>query len=600
MTGVRVHDKLGDTEFDIEAGFVLNASGAWAAQILHMAGIEDVGVVPGKGIMIAMNHRLVDAVVNRLAMPGDGDILVPIRTVSVIGTTDIHAADPDEIPVTQEEVDQMLDDGERLVPGFRQARALRVWAGVRPLFQDARRPRRGDRHARRQPHARGRRPRRARRHQRAADDVRRQADDAAADGAGPGRRDGASSAATIGPCARGDVRPPGNEDGESYTIGSRLRRRERDAAGRAADLRVRADRARASSRRRCERRHTTDLDDIRRALRLGMGPCQGGFCMYRATGILHEVEQLDGEQAGGVAAGLPAGALEGRVADPLRRPAAPGAAGRLDLPGPARRGAPAGMSAHHDVIVVGTGLAGLTAAVRLAESGARVLVLAKGIGATHRRAGHDRRARLRARSGSTRRSRRCRRYLAERPGHPYAARRRRGHRRPRSTGSRSASRLHAARSRPTCCCRPPSACRGRRPSCRRRWRTATCARGRGRGRGLPRRSRTSTRRCAPTGLRRAERRGALDRCSTSLPRAAPTSTSSGTRERSTTPAFRDRVLAQLAPQLREGERVAFPAVLGITSPHEVFAALEDAARPAGVRDPDAAAVGAGDAAASAS
>jgi glycerol-3-phosphate dehydrogenase subunit B len=38
---------------------------------------------------------------------------------------------------------------------------------------------------------------------------------------------------------------------------------------------------------------------------------------------------------------------------------------------------------HHDVIVAGTGLAGLTAAVRLAESGARVLVLAKGVGATH-------------------------------------------------------------------------------------------------------------------------------------------------------------------------------------------------------------------------
>ena len=38
---------------------------------------------------------------------------------------------------------------------------------------------------------------------------------------------------------------------------------------------------------------------------------------------------------------------------------------------------------HHDVVVIGTGLAGLTAAVRLAESGARVLVLAKGIGATH-------------------------------------------------------------------------------------------------------------------------------------------------------------------------------------------------------------------------
>src|SRR5262245_5677091 len=37
---------------------------------------------------------------------------------------------------------------------------------------------------------------------------------------------------------------------------------------------------------------------------------------------------------------------------------------------------------HHDVIVVGAGLAGMTAAVRLAEDGARVLVLAKGVGST--------------------------------------------------------------------------------------------------------------------------------------------------------------------------------------------------------------------------
>jgi glycerol-3-phosphate dehydrogenase subunit B len=36
-----------------------------------------------------------------------------------------------------------------------------------------------------------------------------------------------------------------------------------------------------------------------------------------------------------------------------------------------------------DVIVVGAGVAGLTAAVRLAEAGVRVLVLAKGVGSTH-------------------------------------------------------------------------------------------------------------------------------------------------------------------------------------------------------------------------
>ena len=32
----------------------------------------------------------------------------------------------------------MLDAGEVLVPGFRQARALHAWSGARPLFKDER------------------------------------------------------------------------------------------------------------------------------------------------------------------------------------------------------------------------------------------------------------------------------------------------------------------------------------------------------------------------------------------------------------------------------------------------------------------------------
>jgi glycerol-3-phosphate dehydrogenase len=31
---------------------------------------------------------------------------------------------------------------------------------------------------------------------------------------------------------------------------------------------------------------------LRRDLRVGMGPCQGGFCTYRVAGILHEHKQL--------------------------------------------------------------------------------------------------------------------------------------------------------------------------------------------------------------------------------------------------------------------------------------------------------------------
>ena len=296
VTGARLRNELTGEEVDVEAGFTLNASGAWAAKLAEMAGCEGVHVAPGKGIMIAMNHRLVNTVVNRCTMPADGDILVPIRTVSVIGTTDVHQRDPDEIPVTQEEVDQMLADGERLVPGFRRARALRVWAGVRPLFEDKKT---GESDSTR--------------------DVSRS--HAILD---HGERDGVRGFVTITggklttyrlmaeetvdamcrqlgderPCRTRDTPLPGSEDGEPYRLGTRLRAKERELN----DEQVICE-CELISRRRLEetmrRRGTVNLDDIRRSLRLGMGPCQGGFCIYRATGVLHGVGRLDGPEAVG-------------------------------------------------------------------------------------------------------------------------------------------------------------------------------------------------------------------------------------------------------------------------------------------------------------
>ena len=294
VVGARLHDEHSGEEVTVEARMVLNASGAWAGQISDMAGIEGVEIIPGKGIMIAMNHRLVNTVINRCTMPADGDILVPIRTVSVIGTTDIRVKDPDEPEITQDEVEQMLDDGERLVPGFRQARAMRVWAGVRPLFQDAK--------------ATG-----------SSRDVTR-----AHTLLDHHERDGVTGFLTItggklttmrlmardivdAMCAQlGDDRPcttdkvvlPGSEDLEPYHISERLKAKEDhlldDQLVCECEMIPRA-RLEATMRER----DTTNLDDIRRSLRLGMGPCQGGFCIYRATGILHGVEQLDASQANG-------------------------------------------------------------------------------------------------------------------------------------------------------------------------------------------------------------------------------------------------------------------------------------------------------------
>ncbi|HET6870829.1 MAG TPA: anaerobic glycerol-3-phosphate dehydrogenase subunit GlpA [Solirubrobacteraceae bacterium] len=293
VTGARLRGHATGEEFDVEARVTVNASGAWAGQVADMAGIEGVRVLPGRGIMIAMNHRMVNTCINRCQMPTDGDIIVPIRTVCVIGTTDEHTDDPDDHTVYESEVNRMLDDGEKLVPGFRQARALRVWTGVRPLFEDAK----------------------------ASDTETRDVTRAHAllDHA---ERDGVDGFVTItggklttfrlmaedtvNAVSRhlGDERPcttkteplPGSEARATYVLGERLERKEK----RLADDQLICECElvpRWKLEESIRRRATTNLDDIRRLLRLAMGPCQGGFCIYRAAGILHGLDGLTAEQA---------------------------------------------------------------------------------------------------------------------------------------------------------------------------------------------------------------------------------------------------------------------------------------------------------------
>jgi glycerol-3-phosphate dehydrogenase len=92
---------------------------------------------------------------------------------------------------------------------------------------------------------------------------------------------------------------PGSESGEYLHINDRLRRREEtlqdDQLVCECEL-IPRSRLEDSARRR----GSFDLDDMRRQLRLGMGPCQGGFCIYRATGILHGLDGIDSAEASSV------------------------------------------------------------------------------------------------------------------------------------------------------------------------------------------------------------------------------------------------------------------------------------------------------------
>jgi len=101
--GKRTHGKAGETE-EIRAEYVVNATGAWAGQIGEMAGV-DIEVRPSKGVMVVMNCRQVDTVINRCRPKGDADIVVPHETTAILGTTDEEVADPEDYPEERWEVD---------------------------------------------------------------------------------------------------------------------------------------------------------------------------------------------------------------------------------------------------------------------------------------------------------------------------------------------------------------------------------------------------------------------------------------------------------------------------------------------------------------
>ncbi|MEZ4555158.1 MAG: (2Fe-2S)-binding protein [Caldilineaceae bacterium] len=184
------------------------------------------------------------------------------------------------------------------------------------------------------------------------------------------------------PCRTADTRVPGVDQGH-YWLGHRLHEVEEDRLQ--SELVCECELVTRRMLEHAARSNpTVTLDDLRRDVRLGMGPCQGGFCTYRAVGIIHEMQQNGAKSANGdadataagwdvaymqspghigraagqphrppqpaavahhgaqpAAARFPAGALEGGHAYFVGATTQTGAAGRTHLPEPHERRPPA-------------------------------------------------------------------------------------------------------------------------------------------------------------------------------------------------------------------------------------------------------------------
>lgn len=278
-------DLTNGEEVTIHSDMVVNAAGAWCGKIAAMAGVE-VKIIPGKGVMLATNHRIVNTVINRCKMPSDGDILVPAHTVSVIGTTDVKVDDPDLYGIEPWEVHLMLDEGEKIVPGFKNMRMVRAWAGVRPLYQETSATTNRD----------------VTRAFVLIDHI---------------DRDGLDGLVTITSgkwttyrkmaevttdlvcrklnshqvCRTHQESLPGTIEKKYHQLGDRLNKLEKNQGY--GQLICECELATVEDiKHSIIDGNAQTLDDIRRDTRLGMGPCQGGFCSIRAIGILHSIKKI--------------------------------------------------------------------------------------------------------------------------------------------------------------------------------------------------------------------------------------------------------------------------------------------------------------------
>jgi glycerol-3-phosphate dehydrogenase len=306
LTAVRVHDRTAGEDKLIGCEWVVNATGAWAGEVGRLAGVP-IHMIPGKGVMVVMAGRYVRGVVNALRKPADGDIIVPQHEVAILGTTSVEVQSPDDIRVDLADVDKMVDMCAQMVPSIGTGRVLRAFAGSRPLYRPE--PAAADPSAGPGPEVGD---------TRAVSRTFTVLDHATRDGLENmlsivgGKlttcRQMAEAlvdklAASMGvttPCTTATEPLPGADHG-NHRLAAPLARVEREVAY--GELLCECELVTTAQVREAVAAGVEELEDLRRRLRVGFGPCQGAFCVWRAAGVLCE-ERGDAEPAGHPLTGL--------------------------------------------------------------------------------------------------------------------------------------------------------------------------------------------------------------------------------------------------------------------------------------------------------
>lgn len=136
VAGAKIFDHRTRKTETLGADLVVNATGAWAGMVAAMAKVN-VPVAPTAGVMVTIGKRFNNMVINRMHLPHDGDIVVPIRNTSIIGTTSWLVTKPDAIEIPPEQIEAMMQAGQLLMPILKNGIQRGVMAVARPLIASA-------------------------------------------------------------------------------------------------------------------------------------------------------------------------------------------------------------------------------------------------------------------------------------------------------------------------------------------------------------------------------------------------------------------------------------------------------------------------------
>ena len=144
VTGVNVHDRLGDQQLTVHARHIVNATGIFAEEVEELTGTEPlVRIEPSKGVHLVLSRedlKLGDAAI---VLPETEDkrilFIVPWESRAIFGTTDTGTGDLDHPTASKEDIAYLLKYLNRyLTVKLTEENIISTYTGYRPLVSPRR------------------------------------------------------------------------------------------------------------------------------------------------------------------------------------------------------------------------------------------------------------------------------------------------------------------------------------------------------------------------------------------------------------------------------------------------------------------------------